>query len=524
MKSSELKRQLAQALEHASADNFDKVLCRCQPQKGTVIVMNEPKKRTLRLPIVVAVAACFALLVVGVGVFTRIQSQSLAIASVISLDVNPSVQLDVNDKSRVIDAKAINPDGETILAEMDLKNTDLTVAVNAIVGSLLRHGYVDELANSILVTVEDDNTTRAQQLQNSVSQQVTSALNSAQVNGAVISQTVSYSNNPLQAKADEYGISLGKATLIDSLVQNSDHLRFEDLVGLSVNELNLLASQQAVPSNNLTSNGSASSNGYIGIEAARTAAFQHAGVDVSSVAFSRYDFDYEMGRMVYEIEFMSGTVEYEYDIDAANGEVVKFSREDKAPVSTPVSTPVPTPVPTPTATAQPDAASAPSSQPASQPVSQPTAQSTTNTGTMLTAEQAKSTALNHAGLTAESVWDLSIDLDQKNGHTIFDVDFENSEAEYEYWIEAYTGEVLRSNKENRRNNSTSTATTASITAQQAKEIALQQAGLAESSIYDLEIELERENGTLCYKVEFESAGMDYEYEIDATTGAILSMG
>ena len=70
----------------------------------------------------------------------------------------------------------------------------------------------------------------------------------------------------------------------------------------------------------------------------------------------------------------------------------------------------------------------------------------------------------------------------------------------------------------------STATTASITAQQAKEIALQQAGLAESSIYDLEIELERENGTLCYKVEFESAGMDYEYEIDATTGAILSMG
>ena len=94
---------------------------------------------------------------------------------------------------------------------MDLKNTDLTVAVNAIVGSLLRHGYVDELANSILVTVEDDNTTRAQQLQNSVSQQVTSALNSAQVNGAVISQTVSYSNNPLQAKADEYGISLGKA-------------------------------------------------------------------------------------------------------------------------------------------------------------------------------------------------------------------------------------------------------------------------------------------------------------------------
>lgn len=35
------------------------------------------------------------------------------------------------------------------------------MAVNAIMGSLLKHGYVDELANSILISVEDDDAARA---------------------------------------------------------------------------------------------------------------------------------------------------------------------------------------------------------------------------------------------------------------------------------------------------------------------------------------------------------------------------
>ena len=70
-------------------------------------------------------------------------------------------------------------------------------------------------------------------------------LDSAKVNGAILSQTLS-GDSALQQKADEYGISLGKATLIQSLVDSSNHLTFESLVGLSINELNLLANSTAV--------------------------------------------------------------------------------------------------------------------------------------------------------------------------------------------------------------------------------------------------------------------------------------
>ena len=55
----------------------------------------------------------------------------------------------------------------------------------------------------------------------------------------------------------------------------------------------------------------------------------------------------------------------------------------------------------------------------------------------------------------------------------------------------------------------------------AKSIALNHAGVSESKAYDMEIELDDEDGTLVYEVEFKSGNMEYSYEINAATGAIL---
>ena len=136
-------------------------------------------------------------------------------------------------------------------------------------------------------------------------------LDSAKVNGAILSQTLS-GDSALQQKADEYGISLGKATLIQSLVDSSNHLTFESLVGLSINELNLLANSTAVQTPDsaggqtsttasnpaLNSVGTASQSAYIGVEAAKEAALTHAGVTSGDVVFLEADYDYEDGRMV----------------------------------------------------------------------------------------------------------------------------------------------------------------------------------------------------------------------------------
>lgn len=79
----------------------------------------------------------------------------------VSLDVNPSIQLQVNSKERVLSADALNDDAQVILEGMDLKGTQLNVAVNAIVGSLLQHGYLDKISSAILISVEDQDLQRA---------------------------------------------------------------------------------------------------------------------------------------------------------------------------------------------------------------------------------------------------------------------------------------------------------------------------------------------------------------------------
>lgn len=64
-------------------------------------------------------------------------------------------------------------------------------------------------------------------------------------------------------------------------------------------------------------------------EAAQEAAFKHAGVKASDVRMKKCKLDREHGKMVYEVEFYVGNMEYEYDIDANSGAVLKFEKEYK---------------------------------------------------------------------------------------------------------------------------------------------------------------------------------------------------
>lgn len=77
------------------------------------------------------------------------------------------------------------------------------------------------------------------------------------------------------------------------------------------------------PGNSDTGN----SGSYIGEERAKTIALDHAGFTSSQVRFSKAEFDYEDGVPVYEVEFYNGGMEYEYEINAITGSIVKFSSE-----------------------------------------------------------------------------------------------------------------------------------------------------------------------------------------------------
>ena len=61
-----------------------------------------------------------------------------------------------------------------------------------------------------------------------------------------------------------------------------------------------------------------------------------------------------------------------------------------------------------------------------------------------------------------------------------------------------------------------------ITMEEAKEIALTHAGLTEADVTFIKTELGIDDGRQEYEIEFYSGNREYDYEIDASTGKILS--
>ena len=68
--------------------------------------------------------------------------------------------------------------------------------------------------------------------------------------------------------------------------------------------------------------------GGITEDEALKAALKHAGLSKDAIDFvKKVKLDYEHGRKVYEISFYKGRMEYEYDVDCATGEIVKFEKD-----------------------------------------------------------------------------------------------------------------------------------------------------------------------------------------------------
>ena len=494
----ELERRLRDALDHAAPDDVEGLLDRCGPQKGNVIPMTttEKKKTSPRKYLSMIAAACLVLVIAGGAYGVGRYQQSNAVASVVSLDVNPSIELTLNSKEKVLSATALNSDAVAVLDGMDLVGDDLNKAMNAIIGSLVQNGYVDELANSIPSTVEDDDAARAAALQQKLNAEAEAILSGAKVNGAILSQTLTVSTQ-LQEQADAYGISTGKAALIQAIVDASAGTQtFEGLVGLSINELNLLATGTvqsgsgtsgstgagaATALDSFTSTGTASQSAYIGSDAALSAALRHAGVASSGATLLKSQFDYEDGRMVYEVEFLAGQTKYEYDIDASTGDVVAYQQETR-----------------PTQSAS---------------------------GTDIGSAAAQSAALAHAGFSQSQVTGLRAVPDFDDGIYSYEVEFWVGSTEYDYDIDGYTGGVISfevkthtgyvsSGGSASAGGNGSSPSAGDIGSAEAQATALSHAGLTESQVTGLRTTRDYDDGRLEYDVEFWIGTTEYDYTIN----------
>lgn len=176
-----------------------------------------------------ALAACFALCILSTLLFQYMPSAS------VYLDVNPSVELRVNYRNRVTTAIACNADAEVILEDMDLRGTDLDVALYAVLGSMVHHGYLTEAKDTILISVHSANTGRAQQLEAEATDMVAQSLDKMIQAGEVLSHQIN--EEEVDRTGSDYSGTPGKAAFVDDLEDRYPQLKEDDLDEMTVDEI-----------------------------------------------------------------------------------------------------------------------------------------------------------------------------------------------------------------------------------------------------------------------------------------------
>ena len=137
--------------------------------------------------------------------------------------------------------------------------------------------------------------------------------------------------------------------------------------------------------------------------------------------------------------------------------------------------------------------------------------------------KAKEVALNHAGLTSSAVTFVRANLDWDNGRAEYEVEFYANGKEYDYDIDAVTGDIRSYDYDAEYYAPASgTASSGSISESQAKQIVQERAGSTGGTFR--EFKLDWDDGRSMYEGEYRVGWTEYEFEIDAATGTVLEWG
>ncbi|MDO4815472.1 MAG: hypothetical protein Q4A83_02565 [Bacillota bacterium] len=208
-----------------------------------------------------AVAACLAIVVLcaavlmGVGVNVdrgqmtltgNATSIPLAHNSIVMLDVNPSLQMEINDRNIVVSAEAINEDAAALMDELQLRGMTCDEAVKKTVAVLQDHEYITNLKNSILVTVVNPDESEAELIRQTIIDVIQLTDENTSYDFSIISQIFSDVSEYAEL-AESYHMSAGRAALIKKTCELYEDYSFEVLSECNIQTINQLFEYIPVP-------------------------------------------------------------------------------------------------------------------------------------------------------------------------------------------------------------------------------------------------------------------------------------
>lgn len=202
---------------------------------------------------------------------------------------------------------------------------------------------------------------------------------------------------------------------------------------------------------------------FISLEEAKKIALKDAKLDelTQKIVFTREELNRNQGKPCYLLEFYTGTNQYHYQIDAKTGSIIYAGR-------------------------------------------------------FITLADAKKIALDDAGCKDKVSFTEETLVSGGIKTPYYRLVFADAKTQWTYRIDAVLGTVLEKQQKE-------IVTTDFISLEEAKEIALKDAGLDEATqkIVFTREELSRNSGKPCYILEFYTAKKQYSYKVDAKNGSII---
>jgi len=177
--------------------------------------------------------AIFALVGIIVGCTTSAQAED----SYVTLDINPSVELIVSPRDKVIYANPLNEDAEILLVDLDLIGMDLEDAIDLIIETSIELGYIsadEDTETYVSVSAINADAQVQERVQNKVKEHVNNAFQNKGLMGKA--QDKGYQPEFIE-EAESYGVTPGFLFLAKEAVELSDGLLLEDALLMTRDEL-----------------------------------------------------------------------------------------------------------------------------------------------------------------------------------------------------------------------------------------------------------------------------------------------
>ena len=297
------------------------------------------------------------------------------------------------------------------------------------------------------------------ELKASLSAEIQQALEQADAVGTLVFHSELTENAEAAKIAEEFHVSLGRADWILTAA-NKTSLPTDEVARMSLDEL--LKFQEA------SGIASVSVSKFISLEEAKKIALKDAKLDelTQKIVFTREELSRNQGKPCYLLEFYTGTNQYFYQIDAKSGSIIYA-------------------------------------------------------GKFITLSEAKKIALDDAGCKDKVSFTEETLVSGGIKTPYYRLVFADAKTQWTYRIDAVLGIVLE--KKQKETATTEIDTADFISLEEAKKIALKDAGLDEATqkIVFTREELNRNSGKPCYILEFYTAKKQYSYKVDAKNGSIM---